>query len=122
LVNVVGGIFRFKAVDDPPPAVQLDRAILARYEGTFARQLLTKPTEESSETDSWSAIIRVDAEGTVWFDPDNQPKLEIVPYSETEFYTPGFAVRFTFIVDPATGTVDRIEDDQDGRLGTWHRQ
>ena len=117
-----GNVWRMKAVDGPPPAVQLDRAVLERYEGTYAHDRLSRANENQSEADIWTCVISVDEDGRAWIDFDNQPILEMVPYSETEFYTPGFLGSHTFFVNPDTGIADRMEMDADGRVLEFYRQ
>lgn len=113
---------RFKRVMAPLPAVELDRAILKRYEGTYVHERLSPATESRSETDLWAAVISVDDDDKIWIDFDNQPILEIVPTSETEFNMPGFLWTVTMIVDADIGITSQFEMIADGRLMLFERQ
>jgi len=122
LYSESGATGRFKAVPPPPPAIQLDVAVLNRYEGTFVHDRLSRANEENRESDSWTGVIRVDEEGTVWLDFDNQPKLVIIPFAESEFYLPGFDTTLTFVINPETGNFDRINYVVDGTVLVFNRQ
>jgi hypothetical protein len=55
-------------------------------------------------------------------DFDDQPALEIVPTSETEFYIRGFDSLLTMFVNEDTGQVEGMEFIQDGRPMAFERQ
>lgn len=95
---------------------------LKRYEGTFAAQRVKDAKDGEADTDIWTAVISVDDKGKVWIDYDNQPRLEIRPYSDTEFFIPGFATTLRFEVDAETGNVDRMINTGDGFELEFYRQ
>jgi TolB-like protein len=113
---------RWKRVADPPPIISLPRDILARYEGTYAYDRLGGLDAERTEADLWVAEIYVDDAGKVWIDYDNQPRLEIAAFSETEFFSIGFVSQIQFVVDPDTGEVNQFILTTDGREGSFYRQ
>jgi hypothetical protein len=109
-----GAESRFKAVQGPPPVIMVDNAVLKSYEGTYAAQRVKEAADGSADSDIWTGVVSVDAEGKVWIDYDDQPRLEIRPYSETEFFMPGFIGRLRFKTDAASGTVNRMINTFDG--------
>jgi TolB-like protein/Tfp pilus assembly protein PilF len=117
-----GSVTRYKAVEPPPPVVAVDINTLKRYEGTFAAQRIKDAKDGGADTDIWTAVISVDGDGKVWIDYDNQPRLEIRPYSETEFFMPGFHSSLRFEVDSETGAVDRMINIGDGFEYEFKRQ
>jgi hypothetical protein len=92
----------------------VDNAILKSYEGTYAAQRVKEAADGSADSDIWTGVVSVDAEGKVWIDYDDQPRLEIRPYSETEFFMPGFVGSMRFETDAASGTVNRMINTFDG--------
>jgi tetratricopeptide (TPR) repeat protein len=117
-----GGKQRVKRVDDPPPAIRLPRETLAKYEGTYAMDTLEGVQDQQAETDVWVAEIYVDDEGKIWLDYDDQPRLEITAYSETEFQMVGMEAQFRFVEDPETGEVNELIRMKDGAEGSFFRQ
>jgi TolB-like protein/Tfp pilus assembly protein PilF len=117
-----GGKTRVKRVDAPPPVIQLPRETLARYEGTYAMDTLEGVQDEQAEADVWVAEIYVDDDGTIWIDYDDQPRLEITAFSETEFQLVGMAAQYRFVVDPDTGEVNEFIRMKDGSEGSFYRQ
>ena len=113
---------RLKRVDAPPPLIDLPRDVLARYEGTFAHDRMTGLEGERAETDLWVAEIFVDDAGKIWVDFDDQPKLEIAAFSETEFQLIGFVSQYRFVSDPETGEYNHFVRMKDGRETNFHRQ
>jgi len=122
LIKYPGGETRMKRVDDPPPAIQLSRDVLARYEGTFAMDRLGGVEGERVATDYWVAEIYVDDDGKVWIDYDNQPRLEITAFSETEFQMVGMEAQFRFVADPDTGEYNKFVRLKDGAESHFERQ
>jgi TolB-like protein/Tfp pilus assembly protein PilF len=114
LTNNGGAVTRFKAVEPPPPSIEVDRSILERYEGTYAARIVSQAEDGEADSDIWTAVISVAEDGMVYMDLDNQPQLEIRPYSETEFFMPGFEGRMEFKVNAETGIVDRFTDEANG--------
>ena len=117
-----GGMQRFKAVEPPPTAIELEHAMLERFEGIFAAQRVTNAQDGGADTDIWTCRISVDEQDRVWIDFDNQPALQIVPYSNTEFYLPGFIQKLRFEEDSGTGTFNRIQWIGDGSELEFIRQ
>lgn len=93
----------FKRVPDPPPAVQLSRDSLARFEGVYASDRLGGLKAERTDADTWVAEIYVDDDGTPWVDFDDQPKLELAAISESALRIIGFEGRFEFEFGPEGG-------------------
>ena len=88
--------------------MSLDRAVLSNYEGSFA---INRNHPEARIQTAWSvleATVSIDEGGMLWLDLDTQPRLEIRPYSETEFFVPGFKTRGRFILDPLSGKAKRM--------------
>ncbi len=122
LIKYSGGETRMKRVDAPPPAIQLPRDVLARYEGTFAMDRLGGVEGERVATDYWVAEIYVDDDGKVWIDYDNQPRLEITAFSETEFQLVGMEAQYRFVADPETGEYDEFVRMADGTESHFERR
>jgi len=120
--NFSGSMTRFKAVEPLPPVVAVDVNALKRYEGTYAAERIKEAKDGGADTDIWTAQVSVDDQSKVWLDFDDQPKLEIRPYSETEFFVPGFAARLRFEVEASSGTVDRMMYTGDGFEHEFNRQ
>jgi hypothetical protein len=116
------GDMRLKRVEDPPPFIQLPREVLARYEGTFAYDRMSGLEGERTEADYWVAEIYVDEAGKIWIDYDNQPKLEIAAYSETEFQLVGMEAQYRFVVDPDSGKYNDFIRSGDGNEKHFYRQ
>jgi TolB-like protein/Tfp pilus assembly protein PilF len=116
------GTVRMKRVDDPPPTIELAPETLARYEGTFMYDRQAGLEGERATTDYWVAEVYVDEEGKVWIDFDNQPKLEIAAFSETEFQLVGMEAQYRFIVDPETGECNEFIRVADGSTSHFFRQ
>jgi TolB-like protein/Tfp pilus assembly protein PilF len=114
--------FRWKRVPDPPAVISLPRDVLARYEGTYAYDRLGGLAAERAETDFWVAEIYVDEAGKIWVDYDDQPKLEIAAFSETEFQLIGFEAQYEFLVDPDTGISNHFVRAADGSEIHFYRQ
>jgi TolB-like protein/Tfp pilus assembly protein PilF len=113
---------RFKAVPPPPAEVQLDRATLERYVGTYVGRVQSNDSGEASDFHTWIIRIYLDEAGEVWQDYPNQPDKFMKPFSETEFYIPGFMGRRTFVVDPATGRASKFIAHWDDRDVPFERQ
>ena len=123
LVKTPHGDFVVKAVPAPPPAISLPRTALAKYEGTYSYDRLGDLTVERTDADFWVAEIYVDNDtGKIWIDYDNQPRLEIAAFSETEFQLIGFEAQYRFVVDPNTGAVDKFMRMADGQEMYFYRQ
>ena len=122
LIKYSGGETRMKRVDAPPPAMQLPRDVLARYEGTFAMDRLGGVEGERVATDYWVAEIYVDDDGKIWIDFDNQPRLEITAFSETEFQLVGMEAQYRFIADPETGEYNTMIRSADGTENVFVRR
>jgi TolB-like protein/Flp pilus assembly protein TadD len=114
--------FRMKRVPAPPPIIELPRATLERYAGTYVHYRRSPSSEERSETDSWACIVSVDENDRIWIDFDDQPILEMAPYSKTEFHVLGFDAYLTFAVDEKGGAATRMELLQDGVQLNFERQ
>jgi hypothetical protein len=114
LLNEGGRSYRFKAVPPPPPVVKLDRSLLERYVGVYKGETISNAEGGTSDVDSWTIGIYIDEEGTVWSDYDNQPDLVISPYTEFDFFTPGFMSRRQFVLDPDTGMASEFIMNWDG--------
>ena len=122
LFNQSGEAVRFKTTKPPPPAIQLEREVLARYEGTFAYDWFTGSAEQRSAADTWTGTVSVDADGTAWLDLDDQPRLEIIPFTETKFYLLGFDARLEFVVHPATRQATQMKLTGDGTVFDFYRR
>ena len=122
LVKGAYGDMRMKHVDAPPPRIELSPDVLACYEGTYAFDRLTGLEGERTETDYWVAEIYADVDGKVWIDYDNQPVLEIAPYSQTEFQLVGMEAAYRFVVDPETGQCNEFLRIKDGAEIHFYRQ
>jgi len=122
LVKTAYDAFRWKRVPDPPPVISLPRDVLARYEGTYAHDRLGGLDAERTESDFWGAEFYVDEAGKIWIDYDNQPRLEIAAFSETEFQLIGFEAQYRFIVDPDTGISNHFIRVADGAEMHFYRQ
>ena len=109
-------------IDDLPPRIELPNDVLARYEGRFAYDLPGAADGERTESDSWVADIYADSDGTMWIDFNDQPRLEIWPYSETEFQMKGYDSKIRFIVDPETGESTEFVNLADGTEQRFFRQ
>ncbi len=116
------GDYRMKRVDDPPPVIELPRDVLARYEGTFAHDRMSGLQGERTAADYWVAEIYVDEAGKVWIDYDNQPKLELAAYSETEFQLVHMEAQYRFVIDPDTGEYNEFIRLADGAEMHFYRQ
>ncbi len=121
LLEGSGGARRFKATEPPPPTVELGRDILERYEGSFAWERPIGASEDRIESDTWVALVSIDPDGSLWFDLDDQPRLRILPVSETEFYLLGFDSRLEFILDRPEGQAKQIKFKADGRVLDFYR-
>jgi len=88
--------------------VSLERAVFSNYEGSFAIDRNHPEARIQTARSVLEAKVSIDEEGTLWLDLDTQPRLEIRPYSETEFFIPGFNVRGRFILDPLSGKAKRM--------------
>lgn len=122
LIKGAFGELRMKRVDPPPPTIQLPRDVLACYEGTYALDRLGGVEAERKDSDFWTAEVYVDDEGTVWIDFDDQPRLEIAAFSETEFQLVGMEAQYRFIVEPETGECNEFVRSADGKRGHFYRQ
>jgi hypothetical protein len=111
-----------KRFADPPPAIELPRDLLDLYKGSYVHARLSGAAENRNESDLWVAEIGEDSDGRIMIDFDDQPALEIVPTSETEFYIRGFDSLLTMFVNEDTGQVEGMEFIQDGRPMAFERQ
>ncbi len=114
MANGGGNLNRFKAVDPPPLTIQLDREVLQRYQGYYRAYIIEQAKGGTADSDASVAEIRLDENSKVWIHYKNQPALEIRPYSETEFVTPGFVHRLRFVINPLNGAVDSMVLTRDG--------
>lgn len=117
-----GRVQRFKAVQPPPAAVALEANVLKRYEGTYAAQRIKEAVDGGADSDIWTAVISVDHDGKVWVDYDDQPRLEIRPYSETELFLPGFVGTLRFVIDADSAMANRMIYSGDGFEYEFKRQ
>jgi TolB-like protein len=113
---------RMKRFADPPPAIELPRGLLDLYKGSYVHARLSGAAENRNESDLWVAELGEDSDGRIMIDFDDQPALEIVPTSETEFYIRGFDSLLTMFVNEDTGQVEGMEFIQDGRPMAFERQ
>ena len=88
-------------------AIELDRAILERYTGVYEARMV-EGQENQAATDVWTGRVEIDDQGQVWIDWDNQSAKKIVPYSENEFYFPGFIQRLRFESSEDGAPADRM--------------
>ena len=114
MANFSGAMTRYKAVNPPPPVVAVDMEALKPYEGIYAAERVKNAKDGGADTDIWTAKVSIDDQGKVWIDYDDQPILEIRPYSETEFFIPGFASTLRFEKNDESGIVDRMMNIGDG--------
>jgi len=104
-----GSVQRLKAIEPPPSAIELEREALEPFEGVYSAQRVTNVQDGGADTDIWTCRISVDEEGSIWIDFDNQPRLRIIPYSETEFFLPGFIQRLRFEEDTGSDSYSRFD-------------
>jgi len=108
MVNHDGSVSRFKVFEPPPPAIQLERSVLERIEGSYAYHRPRGEQDGVQEFDIWNGVIYIDEDGKVIIDMDRRPRLEIMPYAETEFFMPGYDAILKFEINPETGESDRF--------------
>ncbi len=113
---------RYKSVAAPPPVIKLERSVLERYVGVYIGEIRSNAAGGTSDVDNWTIRMFVDEEGTLWSDYDDQPDLIILPYTEVDFFTPGFMSRRRFVIDPETGMASAFIANFDGRDIVFERQ
>ncbi|MEM9689038.1 MAG: hypothetical protein AAF917_06135 [Pseudomonadota bacterium] len=119
-MRMAGDVQRYKRASPPPPGVSLPRTMLESYEGTYAWQ---RPgTSGDASADFWIGTVSVDADGTIWLDFDNQPRIEIVPFAEAKFFAPGFIQRFEFVFEDGSRTPSTMMFEADGRFLEFQRR
>jgi len=96
ITMISGNEQRFKSIAPPPEPVDLSRQQLTRFEGTYAYDIPRQGGEGVVERDQWVGVIEVAADGSLWIDLDDQPKLRLLPISETSLRIPGFETLFEF--------------------------
>ncbi len=122
LFKVSGGVQRLKVAPAPPPAIELDRDILERYEGTYAWARPSADPTTESDANYWVGVISIDEDGVLWLDLDDQPALVLTPYAETEFFMPGFVGHFVFDVSANPRQASQVVYYKDGMVFEFVRQ
>ncbi|MEM7430498.1 MAG: tetratricopeptide repeat protein [Pseudomonadota bacterium] len=112
----------FKRIEAPAPAVDLPRDALERFAGQYAGDRLGGATGEREESDIWVINIYVDDDGVLWFDPDDQSRLQAVAISDTEARLVGFLSHFTFEFDDNRHSAARFVISASGFNVTFDRQ
>lgn len=123
MLNAASGqVDRMKPTDPPPPAIEMNPDQLQPFVGNWSAQTVEETEDGPADTDVWAGEIYVDDEGQLWIDFDNQPRLKMVPFSETEFFLPGFIHLFRFETQDGSNTYNRIMLDRDGVELVFERQ
>ena len=96
--------------------------MLQKYVGSYSYDRASGPREARADVDIWTAEFIAGEDGRVWLDFDNQPKIEIAFYSETQFYLRGALGQAEFCFENSATIPNGFVIESDGQEMEFIRQ
>jgi len=113
---------RYKLSTPPPTPINLAAEVLQKYVGSYSYDRASGPREARADVDIWTAEFIAGEDGRVWLDFDNQPKIEIAFYSETQFYLRGALGQAEFFFENSATIPNGFVIESDGQEMEFIRQ